>query len=131
MVVLVDSSAWIEFLRKTGSSANKALRRAIDADEVATTDAVVLEVLVGARDDLERRRLSRMLASCLQLPQEPWDDVQAAAMLYLTCRRAGDTPRSSSDCLIAAVAIRADVPVLHRDRDFGVIARHTSLRLAT
>lgn len=130
MVVLVDSSAWIEFLRKTGSPANKAVRRAIDADEAATTDAVVLEVLLGARDDFERQRLTRMLASCLQLPQEPWDDVQAAAMLYTTCRRAGETPRSSSDCLIAAVAMRTDVPVLHRDRDFDVIARHTSLRLA-
>jgi len=33
------------------------------------------------------------------------------------------------DCLIAAVAIRADVPVLHADTDFDVLARRTALRL--
>ena len=31
------------------------------------------------------------------------------------------------DCLIAAVAIGADVAVLHRDDDFDVLARHTEL----
>jgi predicted nucleic acid-binding protein len=35
------------------------------------------------------------------------------------------------DCLIAATAIAADVPVLHADEDFDVLARHTPLRLAT
>lgn len=128
--MLADSSAWIEFLRKTGTTTNKALHGAIDTGDVATTDAVVLEVLVGARDDLERQRLMRLLASCVQLPQEPWVDVEAAATLYGSCRRAGETPRSSVDCLIAAVAIRHDIPVLHRDRDFDVIARHAPLRVA-
>jgi predicted nucleic acid-binding protein len=33
-------------------------------------------------------------------------------------------------CLIAAVAIRNDVPVLHHDADFDVLARHTPLRVA-
>jgi predicted nucleic acid-binding protein len=30
---------------------------------------------------------------------------------------------------VAAVAVRHDVPVLHRDRDFDVLARHTPLRV--
>jgi predicted nucleic acid-binding protein len=34
-----------------------------------------------------------------------------------------------TDCLIAAVAIRNGVSVLHRDRDFEVIARHTDLKV--
>jgi hypothetical protein len=34
------------------------------------------------------------------------------------------------DCLIAAVAIRHDVPVLAKDRDFEALAAHTPLRLA-
>jgi predicted nucleic acid-binding protein len=32
-------------------------------------------------------------------------------------------------CLIAATAIDADLPVLHADADFDVLARHTSLRV--
>ena len=33
------------------------------------------------------------------------------------------------DCLIAAVAIKADIPILHADTDFAVLGRHTRLRL--
>jgi predicted nucleic acid-binding protein len=33
------------------------------------------------------------------------------------------------DCLIGAIAIRADVPLLHADADFDLLARHTSLRV--
>lgn len=129
-MTLVDSSAWIEFLRATESRADRAVEDALDRGEVATTDAVVLEVLVGARNDLERQRLIRLLGSCLQVPQEPWVDVESAAMLHAVCRKGGETPRSSNDCLIAAVAIRHDIPVLHRDRDYEVLARHTPLQVA-
>lgn len=43
--------------------------------------------------------------------------------------RAGEPVRSGMDCLIAAVAIRDDATLLHADRDFDVIARHTELRI--
>ena len=35
--------------------------------------------------------------------------------------------RTLTDCLIAVVALRESLPVLHADRDFDVLARHTSL----
>jgi predicted nucleic acid-binding protein len=46
------------------------------------------------------------------------------------CSLGGETVRKVDDCLIAAVAIRNDVAVLHDDRDFDVLARHTTLRVA-
>jgi predicted nucleic acid-binding protein len=56
-------------------------------------------------------------------------DYDAAAALYRTCRQKGQTVRKLIDCLIAAVAIRGDVPILHRDVDFDVLSRHTALRV--
>ena len=56
-------------------------------------------------------------------------DYEAAAALYRRCRRQGETVRKLLDCLIAAVAIRAGTPILHNDRDFDVLARHTELQL--
>ena len=38
------------------------------------------------------------------------------------------TIRSLTDCLIAAIAIRNDVALLHVDRDFDRLAEHTRLR---
>ena len=45
-----------------------------------------------------------------------------AAELYRSARRAGITPRSGVDCLIATCGIRNNLAVLHRDRDFDLLA---------
>jgi len=49
--------------------------------------------------------------------------------MYRTCRRGGETVRKLIDCLIAAVAIRAGLPILHSDSDFDGLARRTPLRV--
>ena len=130
MTVLADTSAWVEFLRATGSAANMALRDLLVAGDLATTDAVVLEVLAGANDARQSRDLVRLLDRCRWLPQESWADAELAASMYRACRERGQTPRSLLDCLIAAVAVRRDVAVLHRDREFDLLASHTSLRVS-
>jgi predicted nucleic acid-binding protein len=124
-VILVDSSAWIEFLRDTGSPACVRIDELL-GDDIATCHPVRMEVLAGARDERHLERLRRLLARASVLPTAPADYEDAAA-LYRTCRRGGDTVRKLVDCLIAAHAIRADVPLLHADADFDVLARHTDL----
>ena len=127
-MILVDTSAWIAFLRATGSPANDALRAALTDDDVATTDIVQLELLAGARDRRQLHALRDLLAGTTHLAIAPGIDADAAAELYRGCRARGETPRQLSDCLIAAVAIRHELPVLHEDRDFEVLARHSTLQ---
>jgi predicted nucleic acid-binding protein len=132
-LILVDSSAWIDFIGRTGSSTHKALRRLIaaDDDQIITTEVVHMELLAGARDEATAARLRRMLAHYELVPIDGLVDYEEAAALYRACRRQGETVRVQIDCLIAAVAIRSDAAVLHNDRDFEAIARHTALRLAS
>jgi len=92
---------------------------------------VHMEMLAGARDDVRATQLRRMLSAYELIPIEGLIDYERAAALYRACRRQGETVRVQADCLIAAVAIRADVALLQSDRDFEVIARHTPLRLAS
>ena len=125
-MILADTSAWVEFLRDTGSDVCRRVDLLL-ADEIATTDPVRMEVLSGARDEPHLHDLRGLLARATFLRTESIDYEQAAA-LYRTCRRQGDTVRRLIDCLIAAVAIRHDVAVVHSDSDFEVLARHTSLR---
>lgn len=130
-MILIDSSAWVEFLRGTGSPTHRRLRSALLGGEgVAWTDVVALEVLAGARDDADRDRLRRLLYGQHFLGVDGPGDYEFAAELYRLCRRGGETPRRLADCLIAAVAIRNDVELLCCDVDFQVIARHAPLRLA-
>ena len=130
-MILVDTSAWIEFLRATGSEAHLRLRSALEGGvELAGTDVIVMELLAGARDDADRDRLRRLVYGLEFLAVEGPGDYEQAADLYRRCRRGGETPRKLSDCLIAAVAIRAGAELLAADADFEAIARHTDLRLA-
>lgn len=130
-MILVDSSAWVEFLRATGSSTHLSLRSALQGEvELASTDVIVMEILAGARDDADRDRLRRLLYGLEFLAVDGPADYEQAAELYRLCRGKGETPRKLTDCLIAAVAIRNDAELLCEDADFDAIARHAPLRLA-
>ena len=126
-MILVDTSAWVEFLRDTASPACARVDELLD-DDIATCHPIRMEVLAGAGNERHLADLRGLLARAALLPTDPVD-YEDAATLYRTCRREGDTVHSLIDCLIAATAIRADVAVLHADSDFEVLSRHTALRL--
>ena len=124
-MIIIDTSAWIEFLRDTGSKVCNTVDDLLGAD-LAICDAISMEVLAGARDEQHLAQLRGLLARATLVPIVAEDYDQAAA-LYRTCRRNGETVRKLIDCLIAAVAIRSNTPVLHADADFAALARHTPL----
>jgi len=126
-MILVDTSAWIEFLRDTASPVCERVD-AILAGDIAVADPIRMEVLAGARDEKHLNQLKRLLARGSVFHTMPIDYDQAA-ILYRQCRTNGETVRKLIDCLIAAVAIRNDVVILHQDVDFDVLARHTALRI--
>jgi len=129
-VILVDTSAWVEYLRASGHAADQRLSNLIEGDaELATTEPVVMEVLAGARDEADASRLRRLLLRTELVPVEGLTDYEEAAAVYRRCRTQGETVRRIVDCLIAAVATRNGVAVLHADRDFEAIARHTPLAI--
>ena len=104
------------------------MREAIAGREVVVIDPILLEVMAGAQRDSVASLQRLLVAQHVEglIPRLDWLD---AARIYRELRRRGETLRSQTDALIAAVAIRLDVPVLHRDRDFDTIARHTPLRI--
>lgn len=126
-MILIDTSAWIEFLRNTQSSVCERVDTLLES-RIATCDAVRMEVLAGARDQEHLEQLRRLLARATLLPTESID-FDTAAAVYRSCRRQGKTVRKLIDCLIAAVAMRANVALLHMDQDFAAIAAATELRI--
>lgn len=128
--MIVDTSAWVEYLRATGSPADAALTDAVRAsDDIGVPDVVRLELLAGAGTDVQVRDLQRLLGRFQAMPAASPADHETAAALYRAARRTGATVRSLLDCLVAAAALRTDSPLLARDRDFEVIARVSPLRL--
>jgi predicted nucleic acid-binding protein len=129
-VILVDSSAWVEYDRSTGSPAHVRVRELIENDgPVAVTEPVIMEVLAGARDDRREADLRRLLRHFAMLSFDAVSDFDAAVRIYRRCRTAGITPRGMLDCMIAAVAWRADAALLAYDADMDRVASVIGLEL--
>lgn len=122
---LVDTSIWIEVFRRP---ARFHLTSHIDLDEAVTCLPVVQEVLQGFRDE-PAYRLARDAMLSFPIVESPIsrDVFLEAVSLYRGARRSGISIRSGVDCLIAACAIRHDLTILHRDRDFAGLSRVSSL----
>jgi len=125
-VTLVDTSVWVEGLRARGPLDLLSL---VPLDDVVTCLPVIQEVLQGFGEE-RAYRLAREAMLALPVVESPLrvDLVEEAVGLHRTARKRGLTVRSSVDCLIAACALRHDLEVLHRDRDFPALARVSQLR---
>ncbi len=129
-MILVDTSAWVEYDRATGSRSHRRLRELIETGGcVAVTEPIVMEVLAGARDDRREADLRRLLDSVQLLSFDAVADFAGAVNIYRGCRAAGITPRGMIDCMIAAVAWRRDAVLLAHDADLDRVARVMKLEL--
>jgi predicted nucleic acid-binding protein len=128
-MILVDTSAWIGHLRGIDSVVVAELGSLIETGaDLVTTEPIVMELLAGA-DTPERLEALDTLAHGLPLLSvDVRIDFRQAAGIYQAARRRGHTVHSLVDCLIASVAMRHDLPVLHEDRDYAAIAACLPLR---
>ena len=122
--MIVDTSAWIEFLRGTGSPSDLALQQAFkNASAIWIPEVVYREVLQGAGSIAHFIQLQTALDELAHyVSSDSYELARSASLLYAQCRWRGITIRSPNDCLIAACAIEAEVPLLHADRDFLTLA---------
>jgi predicted nucleic acid-binding protein len=130
-LVLVDSSVLIDFFRGRDTPAVRRLAELEAAGDAnwALPLVCLQEILQGAKDEREWKLLRRTLESQEVVgPREPLAVHLEAARIFFDCRRKGLTVRSSTDCLIAALALERDDALLHDDADFDAIARVRPLR---
>ena len=128
-MILVDTSAWVAMFRK---SRPYRLEPGIDLEEVVTCLPVIQEVLQGFREE-GAYRTAREAMLALPIVESPMEQslFLEAAELYRAARRRGLTVRSSVECLIAACALRHDLPILQADRDFELLSSVAPLRVQT
>ncbi|MFH0789184.1 MAG: PIN domain-containing protein [Pseudomonadota bacterium] len=117
---LIDSSAWIEYLRPKGSpKVKERVRDILKKEEAVTCGIVIVELLRGAMDKSSYQSLTEYLSA---LPQTPMDETviqRAAEWGFLIDRRLKTVP--TTDLIIGASAYKT-ATVLHCDSDFELLA---------
>jgi predicted nucleic acid-binding protein len=122
MSVLVDTSAWVDYLNGFPSPAADALADLLQDDgDIFTCGIVVAEVFQGLRRDEERSEIQRSFEDLLFLEPSGIELYLRAAELYRSLREQGITVRSTVDCIIAALAEDAGCALLARDSDMDAI----------
>ena len=114
---LIDTSAWIEALRRNGDAAIRARVQLLLAEDAARLcDPVRLELWNGARGDEERRALRDMEAKVprLDINGAVWN---SACDLAVKARSGGLTV-PAIDLLILACAKHYGVALEHNDRHY-------------
>lgn len=121
-LVLVETSAWVQALRRGGDAAVRArVRQLLDEQRAAWCEMVRLELWSGVGGPDERRDLLRLDDALPRVPitDEVWQD---AAQLAARAR-AGGKRFPASDLVIFACAKRHGLLIEHADRHYDMMDR--------
>lgn len=125
---LIDTSAWVDYLRDAPSRASTEVERLLTSKaEVMVTEPITMELLAGAPTTHVFTQLETLTNSLPPVHVDSLVDYHSAATIYRVAREQGKTARKLLDCLIAAIAIRGGLTLVHKDADFEAIAACTAL----
>jgi len=127
--ILVDTSVWINFFKDIETKASKFLNNNFTNIIIATCPTIIQEILQGVVSDADEQIVKLYFDNLTRLIADPYIVAVEAAELYRNLRMKGITVRKPNDCLIAVYAIKNDIVLLNDDRDFRLIAKHTSLKI--
>jgi len=124
-MILVDTSILVGYLKGLKGEPYDKLDDIIDQNiPIGICNQVYQEVLQGAKNekefDLLKEYLNTMDIYDLRYGKKSYEN---AAWLYFKCRKAGITPRSTIDLIIAQTAIDNNLLLFHNDKDFLQISQ--------
>jgi len=126
-MVIVDTSAWIEYLRGGLPRVANKVDLCLEQDLVGIGDLVYCEVVQGIRSPRERREVSTLLLSLPQFDMVGFSMAEKSAANYRLLRSKGVTVRKTMDVLIGTFCAEQGLQLIHHDADFDLMAKHIGL----
>ena len=126
---VVDTSIWVSYFNSIQDKRSIIVNQLIDLNQVIILPVILQETLQGIKSDSIYQLMRESLLSYHYININPVYSAIRGAELYRFLRQKGVTIRKPNDCLIAAICIENNIPLLHNDKDFDNIAKHTSLKI--
>ncbi len=128
-MVIVDTSAWIEFFKNGDPGVVEKVDRSLDRDLVCLGDLIYCEVMQGIRSARERRQVSDLFDSLPHYGMVGFDIARKSAANYRRLRSKGVTVRKTIDVLIGTFCAENGFRIIHSDSDFDLMAAHIDLQI--
>lgn len=128
-MVVVDTSAWIEYFKGSQAPEVALLDNCLDHDFVVLGDLIYCEVMQGIGNRNERERITRLFLSLPRYPLVGFEIAGKAAANYRHLRTQGVTVGKTIDVIIATFCMEKSFYLIHCDRDFDFIAEYLPLKV--
>lgn len=128
-MVIVDTSAWIEYFRDGEPSVVEKVDQCLERDLVGVGDLIYCELMQGIKSRQERNNVSTLLLSFPHYDMVGFKIAEKAAFNYRMLRSKGITIRKTIDVIIATFCAETGLQLVHNDRDFGFIASAIRLKI--
>jgi predicted nucleic acid-binding protein len=128
-MILVDTTVWVDFFTGNQSLHVELLEKTLDQNgDICICGVILAEILQGIRNQKQYLKTKMVLDCLLFLPMN-YSTFVKSADIYRQLRKKGITIRKPIDCMIAAVSLEHEIPLLHNDRDFDAIETHLDLKV--
>lgn len=126
MMILIDSSVWIDYFRSGKSEWDEKIDYLLEHDDIAINGVVHSELLTGTKSKQEFNNLNSILGGLrwLEMDKRFWDSVSRNG--FTLRRNALTVPLT--DIAIATHCAEHDLLLLHNDKHFRLIAPILNLR---
>ena len=128
-MVIVDTSAWIEYFRDGLPEIVTRVDHCLDQDLVGIGDLIYCEVMQGIRSPRHRREVSSLLLALPQFEMVGFQLAEKSAANYRLLRSRGVTIRKTIDVLIGTFCADHGFQIVHHDADFDRMAPHIGLEM--
>ena len=126
-MVIVETSAWVEYFRGGVPDVVEKVDRCLERDLVGIGDLVYCEVMQGIRSSRERGEVSSLLLSLPRFDMVGFSIAEKSASNYRLLRSKGVTVRKTIDVLIGTFCAEHGLQLVHHDSDFDLMAKHLGL----
>jgi len=126
-MIVVDTSAWIEYLNGSCSRVVAKVDKCLENDLVVIGDLIYCEIMQGIHSPRERSQVSSLLLALPQFDMVGFNIAEKSVANYRLLRSKGITVRKTIDVLIGTFCIEHGFQIVHYDSDFDLMAKHTAL----
>lgn len=128
--MIFDSSTWINYaVGKINEETELLDRFLLQGIQCYICPTILQEILQGIKNQKDYEQTKSILYEMEFLQLDPYLAAEEASSIYRLLRAKGLTIRKPNDCLIAFYAIHFNITLVHNDKDFDKIAKHTKLNV--
>ena len=127
-MVLIDTSAWIEYFNDTGHKVARDIEYALDNEVVCLGDLIYCEVMQGIRNKGELNIVKNVFNTLHKDIVGGFEICEKASENYKFLRSLGVTARKTIDIIIGTFCLENGYAIIHNDRDFKYMEEHLGLK---